>query len=115
MNIACARCGTLGLLKAMDDDVEEIENVTNIDTSDGMIQFICKECMTDEEVTTKARQSAVALLDAAEEMVSNMEMIFERVPGMKDDPDSKQAYAEAQEHAERARATLTALDRADES
>ena len=110
-NLACARCGRLGQIEVADDMGEVFPDLeVSVPAGSGMLLFVCGECMTDEESVQKLRQSAVAMLDAAEELISSMEMIFERVPGMKDDPEAKEAYATAQEQAATARAYLAALE-----
>lgn len=110
LNIACARCGIVGEFIVTEEEsgdrVEEVE----VNVSGGMVLYVCADCMTSEEATESLRRSAAALLDLAEDTIANFEMVFERVPGMKDHPESKRVYAEAQEQAERARAMLAALE-----
>lgn len=113
MNTACVRCGKVGEIKVTDERGSSIDDV-EVDVEDGVLMYVCDECLTDAEQIAKTRQSVVAMLDTAEELIESMEMVFERVPGMRDDPESKQIYAEAQEQAAHARAMLAALESVDD-
>jgi hypothetical protein len=111
--MACARCGRLGQITVQDEEGQEFPDLT-ASVPEGILIYVCDECMTDQEAVQRARRSCVAMLDAAEELVSSMEMIFERIPTMKDDPEAKRAHAEAKAKADEARAMLAALQGIDD-
>lgn len=110
--VNCLRCGKMAALTFTDESGGTME-AEEVDV-DGLLTYVCRECMTDEEALLLARQSAAKLLDAAEEALASLEMIFNRIPNVRDDPRFKESYAEAQRHAEQARATLRALLSVDE-
>lgn len=107
--IACMRCSKLAELQFSEEDGGLLFDEIEVSVEHGILAYICEECMTDEEVVAAARRSASALLDAAEEQMASLEMIFERIPKTKDDPRFKEQYAEAQRLMNEARIALQAL------
>lgn len=107
MQIACLRCSTLTELVVSDDAGMAIDG--SADVENGMLTYICHNCMTSDEMMTSVQKSTVTLLDAAEETIEVMDMMAERLPGFKENLDFKAQYAEAQQMAEKARTMLRTL------
>lgn len=107
MNITCIRCNKVGPLEVTDEHGNEVTDA-NVDVK-GLLTYICVDCMTSDEARHFLAQSAAALLDAAEEAVEGIEMVMERIPGVKDDPEFKASLAEAMKQRDLARANLEAL------
>lgn len=74
-----------------------------------MLAYICKDCMTDEELVFQARRAAVGMLDTAENGIAMMELGL-RLPGAKDDPKFKSMMAQYRAWDAQARAMLEDLD-----
>ena len=111
MNVSCSRCQKVLELEVMIDGVPSDGEEISIEVVDcrGLVLFACTDCMSDREVWMKACQSAVVLLEASEESIAMLEMVFERIPATTDDSEFKANYAEAQKQAALARETLATL------
>lgn len=106
-DIACLRCSSVATIVVSDDAGMAIDGTADVEH--GMLAYICQTCMTEDEILMNAKKSAVTLLDAAEETIAGMKMIFERIPAFKDDPRFKEQYAQAEKMATQARSALAAL------
>jgi hypothetical protein len=107
MNVSCMRCSrvmTLEIEGVDDDDV-------SVDIADGagMVMYVCLDCATPRELGQRLAESAAKALEQAEEAISAIEMVMERIPGTRDHPKFQADYAHAQETAVRMRAALEAL------
>jgi hypothetical protein len=111
-HIACARCSRLGEFEVTGETGDAVEDV-EVDVKGGVLGFICDDCLTGPEAVAKLRASAVRLLEAAEEQIESIEMVRERIPALKDDPELTARHADAQEQARHARATLAATENFD--
>jgi hypothetical protein len=105
------RCGTLRTLVITEDDIDDSVSVEVAEG--GIVACVCEDCMTAKEALERARQSASALLDAAEEALAAIKMVMERLPTAADDPRFKEAYADAEAKASEARRMLDVLMTAD--
>ena len=115
MKLACLRCGKLAEVEFTDERGAPVYDEISVDVEGGgLLTYVCVDCMTKGEVLTWLRKGAVAALEAAEEAVSGIEMVMERIEGTREDPRFKASLAEAQEAAALARARLDALLAADE-
>ena len=112
MNIACARCDTVLTMEVrVEGETLSLDDVESIDIADnaGMVLVVCNDCMTDREIWQRMMRSAVALLDAAEETIADLDMVMERIAETRENPDLKAQYAQAKAHAAHARAMMDAL------
>jgi hypothetical protein len=90
-HVNCMRCGTLRTLVITEDDIDDSVSVEVAEG--GIVACVCEDCMTAKEALERARQSASALLDAAEEALAAIKMVMERLPTAADDPRFKEAKA----------------------
>jgi|1185.fasta_scaffold203546_2 hypothetical protein len=112
MNVSCARCPKVLALEFTvgGSEVDEDED-PSVDVAEnaGAVLFVCKDCLTGREMWERACRSAAAMLDACEEGVANLDMIFGRIPAARENPEFKARYASMRESAETARTALETL------
>ena len=108
MKLSCARCSKVTALELVDADGDPVEEGEV--HADGLLIYVCPECMTDAEAVEQARRSAARMLDVAEDCIADYDMVADRVPALRENPEFKAAYADAQAKAAEAKATLEALN-----
>jgi hypothetical protein len=85
-----------------EDDAITVEIADNA----GVIVAVCNDCLTNRELVHKTMQSLAHLLELGEEHLANMDMVFSRVPEMRDNPEAKAQYAQVRARVEEARKHL---------
>jgi hypothetical protein len=108
--MSCVRCQRVLVVEVTVDDTpyDSEDDAITVEIADnaGVIMAVCNECLTNRELIHKTMQSLATLLELGEEHLANMNMVFERIPEMRDNPEAKAQYAQVQARVEEARKHL---------
>lgn len=115
MRMSCVRCQRVLAVEVTVDDTtyDSEDDAITVEIADnaGVIVAVCNDCLTNRELVHKTMQSLAQLLELGEEHLANMDMVFERIPEMRDNPEAKAQYAQVQARVEEARKHLALFSR----
>lgn len=118
--LSCARCTkVLRVVVTVDDatygEDPEIEESIDIDLVDGdgkisgVLWAICGECLTTREAWQHLAQTASRAVTFCEDVIRDLDMVMERIPALRDNPEAKARYAKVQQQLIEHQAMLQAL------
>lgn len=117
MKLSCARCSKVLALQIEVDgntytdevDGDGLADEFEVSVKNGILMAVCADCTTPREAWLQLMRLASHMIEVCEEHLANMDMIRERIPALRDNPDMKADYARTQTLAAEYRARLNAL------